>query len=111
MTARRRVPQRRPALAFCFEHGRLRYSARVGFFDDDTVAELFLDSARPDWTLDALAADAAILTSLLLQHGATPAEIGHALRRCPDGSPASLIGAAVEHLRACGDSSACEVAP
>jgi hypothetical protein len=37
---------------------------------------------------------------LLLQHGATPAEIGHALRRSPDGAPASLIGAAVDRLAA-----------
>jgi hypothetical protein len=72
----------------------------VGFFPDGGMAELFLDSARPNSTLDAFAADAAILISLLLQHGAAPAEIGHALRRGPDGAPASLIGAAVDQLQA-----------
>jgi hypothetical protein len=47
-----------------------------------------------------LAADAAVLLSLLLQHGALPVEIGHALRRSPNGAPASLIGAVVDELRA-----------
>jgi hypothetical protein len=51
-------------------------------------------------TLDALAVDAAILISLLLQHGASPGEVGHALRHAPDGAPTSLIGAVVELLRA-----------
>jgi hypothetical protein len=66
------------------------------------MAELFLDSARPNSTLDALAADSAILISLLLQHGASPPEIGHALRRGPGGAPASLIGAAVDQLQTLG---------
>jgi hypothetical protein len=48
--------------------------------------------------LDAFAADAAILLSLLLQHGATLGEIGHALRRSPNGTPASLIGVVIDRL-------------
>ena len=53
--------------------------------------------------LDAFAADAAILVSLLLQHStATPAEIGHALRRAPDGTAASLVGAVVDRLAEMG---------
>ena len=51
-------------------------------------------------TLDPLAADAAALLSLLLQHGALAAEIGHALRRFPNGASASLIGAVVDELHA-----------
>jgi hypothetical protein len=38
------------------------------------------------------------LISLLLQRGAMPAEIGHALRRAPNGTAASLIGAVVDRL-------------
>jgi len=55
--------------------------------------------------LDAFAAGAAILVSLLLQHGATPAEIGHALRRAPDGTAASLVGAVVDRLAKMGPQS------
>jgi hypothetical protein len=46
--------------------------------------------------LDPLAADAAALLSMLLQHGALAAKIGHALRRIPDGASARLIGAVVD---------------
>ena len=52
-----------------------------------------LAALKQNSALDAFAADAAILISLLLQYGASPAEIGHALRRAPSGEPATLIGA------------------
>jgi hypothetical protein len=100
MSARTRLPNRRPAIAAEFWHRDQRYRCHIGRFPDGgSIAELFLDSARPNSALDAFAADAAILISLLLQHGATPSEIGHALRRNPDGSPASLIGAATDWLQ------------
>jgi hypothetical protein len=70
----------------------------VGYFADGAVGEVFLDATKQNSMLDAFAADAAILVSLLLQHGATPAEIGHALRRAPDGSAASLVGVVVDRL-------------
>jgi hypothetical protein len=53
----------------------------------------------------SFAADSAILISLLLQYDATPAEIGHALRRAPNGSAASLIGAVVDRLAEMGPQS------
>lgn len=100
MTARRRLPHRRGAVALDIEHAGHRYRMHVGHFLDGAVGEVFLDAARQNSTLDAFAADAAILLSLLLQHGATPAEIGHALRRSSNGAPASLIGAVVDQLHA-----------
>jgi len=98
MSDRRRLPNRRSAVAFELEHAGHRYRMHVGHFSDGAIGEVFLDSAKQNSALDAFASDAAILISLLLQHGATPAEIGHALRRSPDGAPASLIGAAVDRL-------------
>jgi hypothetical protein len=99
---RQRLPNRRGAVASNFQHGELHYRAQVGFFDDGRAAELFLDAGKQNSALDAFAADAAILISLLLQRGATVAEIGHALRRTPNGEPASLIGAAVDELEHLG---------
>jgi hypothetical protein len=96
--ARNRLPNRRGAVAFDFTHRDQRFRAHVGFHAG-AIAELFLDGARPNSALDALAADAAILISLLLQRDSSPSEIGHALRREPNGSPASLIGAAVDRLK------------
>jgi hypothetical protein len=99
MSARVRLPNRRGAVAISLTHRDQRFRAHVGYFAG-RIAEVFLDAARPDSALDAFAADAAILISLLLQRGSSPAEIGHALRRAPDGSPASLIGAAIDQLQA-----------
>src|SRR5919201_2263982 len=98
MTARQRLPHRRGAVACEIEHANHRYRMHVGYFPDGAVGEVFLDAAKQNSMLDAFAADAAILLSLLLQHGAAPAEIGHALRRSPNGAPASLIGAVVDEL-------------
>jgi hypothetical protein len=100
MSERVLLPNRRGAVAVNFTHRDQRFRAHIGYFAGGGVAEIFLDATRPDSALDAFAADAAILISLLLQHGATPAEIGHALRRAPDGLPASLIGAAIDQLQA-----------
>ena len=66
------------------------------------LGRVFLDAAKQNSALDAFAADVAILISLLLQHGATPAEVGHALRRAPDGTAASLVGAVVDRLAEMG---------
>ena len=97
---RRKLPQRRGALAIEFEHAGHRFRMQIGCFPDGALGEVFLDAAKPNSGLDAFAADAAVLLSLLLQHGALPAEIGHALRRSPNGAPASLIGAVVDELHA-----------
>jgi hypothetical protein len=97
---RKRLPNRRGAIAFELEHAGHRFRAHVGCFANGSPGELFLDATKQNSGLDALAADAAILIPLLLQHGATPAEIGHTLRRSPNGVAASLIGAAVDRLAA-----------
>ena len=75
MSERKRLENRRLAIAAEFWHRDQRYRCHIGrFTDGGSIAELFLDSARPNSALDAFAADAAILISLLLQHGATPSE-------------------------------------
>jgi hypothetical protein len=98
VNGRRRLPNRRAAVAFELEHAALRFRAHVGFFDGGTLAEVFLDAAKPNSSIDAFASDAAILISLLLQRGAPLDEIGHALRRDFSGAPASLIGTVIDEL-------------
>jgi len=99
---RHRLPQRRGAIAVELEHAGHHFRMQIGCFPDGAFGEVFLDAAKQNSALDAFAADAAILISLLLQHGATPAEIGHALRRAPDGTAASLVGAVVDRLAEMG---------
>ncbi len=91
---------RRGAAALDLEHGGHRFRLQIGRYPDGVLGEVFVDMHKGGSTLDALAADAAILISLLLQHGASPAEIGHALRHAPDGAPASLVGAVADLFRA-----------
>ena len=100
MILRRRLPQRRGAIAVELEHAGHHFRMQIGCFPDGAVGEVFLDATKQNSMLDAFAADAAILLSLLLQYGALPDEIGHALRRSPNGVPASLIGAVVDELHA-----------
>ena len=98
MTSRRRLPQRRAAIAVDLEHAGHRFRMQIGCFPDGAIGEVFLNATKQNSALDAFAADASILISLLLQHNVTPAEIGHALRRAPDGTAASLVGAVVDRL-------------
>jgi hypothetical protein len=89
---------RRGAVALELEHGGHRFRLQIGRYTDGALGEVFLDAAKQNSALDAFAADAAILISLLLQYDASPAEIGHALRRARNGAPASLIGAVIDLL-------------
>jgi hypothetical protein len=100
MTPRRRLPQRRPAVAIEVEHNGHRYRLQIGHYPDGNLGEIFIDANKQNSALDAFAADSAILISLLLQYGCSPIAIGHALRRTPAGAPASLIGAVVDRLAA-----------
>src|SRR5262245_12647692 len=105
MNARRPLPQRRGAVVRDICHAVHRSRMHVCYFPNGALGEVFLDAAKQNSALDAFAADVAILISLLLQHGATPAEIGHALRRAPDGGAASLVGTVVDRLAEMGPQS------
>lgn len=64
MTARQHLPTRRDSTVFSFEHA---------------LAEIFIDHARPNSQIAELANAAAVLVSLLLQHGVTAAKIRHSI--------------------------------
>ena len=99
MTARKRLPNRRPAITFTFERDRSQYQVTVGYFPDGRVGEIFLNADRGDSLLDVLTHDAAILASLALQHGCPLETITHALKRDGQGAAASPIGAALDLIQ------------
>jgi hypothetical protein len=74
---RERLPNRRGSEVFDFEHASFRWTATVSRFSDGRLAEIFLDHSRPNSQIAEFANDAAVLASLLLQHGVTAAEIRH----------------------------------
>jgi hypothetical protein len=103
--ARIALPERRHAESFAFEHAGHRFRIQLGCELDELLEtgsplpfEIFVNAEKTDSAIDALASDIAILLSLLLQHGAAPADIGHTLRRNPDNTRTSLVGHLVDAM-------------
>ena len=80
MTNRKRLPDRRHNVAFSFEFEGFTYRASAGHFADGALAEIFLDvPGKLGTPLQSNANTAAMLASLLLQHGVTPEDISHSI--------------------------------
>ena len=80
MTNRKRLPDRRGNVSFGFTFENHHYRAAAGYFDDGTLAEIFLDvPGKLGTPLQSNADTAAVLTSLLLQHGVAPEVISHSI--------------------------------
>jgi len=99
------LPNRRHGESFAFDYEGHGLRITVGCDPQQLIEtgsaaalEVFVNADRVDSGIDSLAGDIAILISLLLQHGAEPQEIGHALRRNPNNSRASLVGALVDRV-------------
>jgi hypothetical protein len=95
---RERLPNRRRNESFEFFHGGLGFTASVGFFEDNRVAEIFLSSRKPGSPIEAIARDAAVTVSIALQFGAPLETICSALTKDHDGQAATLLGAALDKL-------------
>lgn len=99
---RTRPANRRSHETIAIEHDRQRYKIGLGrdFRNGQfgPVIEVFLNAQQVNSQIDVLAGDGAILMSLLLQHGCPPDVIAHAMKRNPDGSPASPLGRAAAYL-------------
>ena len=91
---RRRLAQRRQHHLVDFEHAGHHYTAGLGFFDTGELAEIFLNvPGRSGSGIETMARDAAILTSICLQYGASVQTIRQALTRNGDGSAGGPLGA------------------
>jgi hypothetical protein len=105
MTTRHRLANRRAHETIAIEHEGQRYKIGLGRevlgIDPEKVGpivEIFLNAQKVNTQADTLASDGAILMSMLLQYGCPPADIAHAMKRNPDGSPASPLGRAAAFL-------------
>ena len=79
-TTRMRLNDRRGNFSFGFEFEGFTYRATASRFDDGKLAEIFLDvPGKLGTPLQSNANTAAILVSLLLQHGIAPVAIGHSV--------------------------------
>ena len=95
MTARERLPDRRPAETFDLTAGGLKYTCTVGWFADGRIGELFLGNHKSNSAADTSARDAAIAFSIAVQHGADPETIRNALCRDTDGKASGPLGTAL----------------
>jgi ribonucleoside-diphosphate reductase alpha chain len=98
MTARQRLPNRRPAESFELEAAGLRYTCTIGRFPDGRIGELFLQNHKPGSQSDANARDAAVAASLALQFGCPVEVLQRALLRDPAGRPSTPLGAAIDAI-------------
>ena len=96
MTARERLPDRRPAETFDLTAGGLKYTCTVGRFADGRTGELFLGNHKSNSPADTGARDAAITFSIAVQHGADPETIRSALCRDSDGKANGPLGTALD---------------
>jgi hypothetical protein len=87
---RERLPNRRKAEVFDFDHGGRRWTLTVARFSDGRVAEVFLDGSK-EAAVVALAQESAIVASLALQSGCPLETLRHAL----SGRNAGPLGAAL----------------
>jgi hypothetical protein len=93
---RRRMPDRRLHIALDFEVNGQSYTAGVGLFDDGSVGEVFLTARKYGSAAGVAAGDAAVATSLALQHGCDLATLRRAAIRDPDGKASGVLGAALD---------------
>ena len=77
---RHHLPNKRPAEAEVFEFEGQKYRASLGRFDDGTPGELFIDAVgKAGSAIQMHVETAAILVSLLLQHGVPFTTIKHSI--------------------------------
>jgi hypothetical protein len=93
---RQPLPDRRPRIGFDLHHGGIAYRVCAGYGSDLRLAEIFLSTHKTGTDLDALARDAGLLFSLLVQHGCPIETILAALTRDNEGRPAGALGRAIE---------------
>jgi hypothetical protein len=98
--SRRILPQRRSAETFQLRFWNQPVSVTVGYYEDGTPGEIFVDAGKTGQDVQSTARDAAVVLSLALQHGATVATIQHAVTRSGNGDAASILGAIIDQLSA-----------
>ena len=98
MTARERLPNRRPCESLSFTHGGMDYVASIGRYDDGRLAEIFITNHKVGSDADAAAKDSAVVCSIAFQHGVLAETICKALLRDSRGNPSSPLGAALDLL-------------
>lgn len=98
MSARRRLPDcRLNETRDMIFRGQL-YHLTISRFEDGSLAEMFLNAEKASTDSADDARDAALCLSIGLQYGMPAEVIRKAVTRASDGTPAGVIGAALDLL-------------
>ena len=99
-THRRPLPMRRRCETFELEFGGFRksYFITVGYYEDGSIGEVFINFPTSGMPAEAIARDGAVVISLALQSGVPLETIQHAITRNSDNEPSSIVGAVVDRL-------------
>lgn len=95
---RETLPARRAAENLDFAVRGVNYTATLGYYEDGRLGEVFLCGPKAGTDVQINAHDAAVVTSIALQHGAALDELRHGLQRSADGEALSVIGAVLDLL-------------
>jgi hypothetical protein len=105
MSNRHVLPQRRACETFDLDFGGLArgHTVTIGFYDDGSIGEVFINGGKSGEVVEAIARDAAVILSLALQYGADLANMKNAITRNAQGEASSIIGVVIDRLS--GDAS------
>ena len=98
MTGRACLPDRRSAVTRTVRWADQDFEVTVGRYPDGRPGEVFVTAGKTAEAVQQLAADAAVLLSVGLQHGLTPAQLGASLPRHADGRPYTVVGVLTDLL-------------
>lgn len=73
-------------------HEGARYQCSFSRFSDGRLAEIFIHAGKVGTSLNVMARDLAVVTSLALQYGVPPAELRAALEQEMDGTQRGPLG-------------------
>ena len=97
---RQRLPNRRTSwvseLWWNNERWHVAHSRALDGFG--RISEVFINGARTGSAIADIAYSTGTTISIALQYGVGLEELAHSVCRLPDGSPADLIGAVLDHL-------------
>ena len=95
---RKRLPNRRAATSFDFEHNGIRFVATYSPFPDGGVGEIFISNHKVGSHLNACVRDLGVAASLALQFGCSLDTLRGAVLRNADGSPATALAAVIDEV-------------
>jgi hypothetical protein len=100
MSNRRVLPQRRACETFDLDFGGFAraHTVTIGFYDDGSIGEVFINGGKSGEAVEAIARDAAVILSLALQYGADLANMKNAITRNAQGEASSIIGVVIDQL-------------